>query len=454
MMKSQLSVGTLNYDVKSFIFLIFYLLGGGFFYIMIANILVPTVLPLIMNKFSASPTIIAIVIGSIPATLNMILNPILSTNSDRLRSKFGRRIPFLLFATPFVSIFLIMLGWIEEISTFLHGLSFFASTSVNVLAVVLVCVISILFQFFSLFIGSIYYYLLPDVVPHDYLGRFMAAVNLLMFGSSAIFNYFLMEYIKDYSNYIFTVIGVCFFFTFMLLCLKVKEGTYPDVVPLTDNKSTLWVRGSEWVIGYFRESFSNKFFVILFVGTALNQVSTICRMLFLVLFATDDLHLSEGQYGKIMGIASAASLIVIVAGGYIMDKLHPLRIYISSCILVALANILGYFWVSDYNSFMVIGILTTLVYAIQGVSFVPMLAALFPQERFGQYSSANAMLNSVIMMLMSGVGGMIIKYFGFRFLFIWDFVFTLFAFFAMMYVFVKWKRNHYQSPGVVQSESY
>ena len=105
------SVGTLHYTLGGVLAVCGWMLWGGFCYSMLAYVLVPTLLPLTLDSFHASGALIGLVVGSIPAAMNLVMNPILSTTSDRTRTKWGRRIPYLAFATPFVALFLILLGW-------------------------------------------------------------------------------------------------------------------------------------------------------------------------------------------------------------------------------------------------------------------------------------------------------------------------------------------------------
>jgi len=46
---------------------------------------------------------------TIPYAMNMVMTPIVSFSSDRYRSRWGRRIPFLIWPTPFIVLFLLLL---------------------------------------------------------------------------------------------------------------------------------------------------------------------------------------------------------------------------------------------------------------------------------------------------------------------------------------------------------
>ncbi|MGF0035689.1 MFS transporter [Victivallis vadensis] len=445
------AVGSLRYTLGGVLLVCSWLLWGGFCYSMLVYMLVPTLLPLTLDSFHASGALIGLVVGSIPAAMNFVMNPILSTTSDRLRSKWGRRIPYLAFATPLISLFVILLGWTREIAVLLNQ-SLLPHASPELLGLILVCVFAILFQFFNLIIGSIYYYIFADVIPHEFIGRFMAFLTLSMTASGFVFNYYLMEYALEYSAWVYTVIGILFAVSFAAMCFFVKEGEYPPPPRNQAAHEPFAKRMIGWIRLYFRQCYRNPFFLMLFLGTAMTQVSTVCRSIFNLLFATKELHLTEAQFGKIMGIGSLVSLGVVLLIGYLMDKLHPLRIFLWSGIPVILINLWGYFYAVDYASFFVVGIAVVIIYSIQGQSIVPMYIALFPPEKYGQFSSANMMINSLLVIIANWGGGLAIDRFGYRFIFIWDLFFTTVATGILIYVYIRWRQlgggKHYLAPEV------
>ncbi len=98
--------------------------------------------------------------------------------SDSHRGPLGRRIPFILYTIPFLCVFLILIGrrlW--PISGWLVQAGFIQGRDgrgvdphwrIRRGA----------FQFFNMFVASVYYYLFNDVVPRQFLGRFLAAFRL------------------------------------------------------------------------------------------------------------------------------------------------------------------------------------------------------------------------------------------------------------------------------------
>jgi MFS family permease len=133
-----------------------------------------------------------------------------------------------------------------------------------------------------------------------------------------------------------------------------------------------------------------------------------------------------------------------------MNKLKAIRIYIGSGYLIIALNIFGYFFVKDYITFYIVGVLIVIIYSIQNLCNVPMFADLFPKNKFGQFSSANAMINSLLMIVANFGGGLAIDYFGYRFIFIWDTIFTFLATIILLYVYFKWKRSNYSTDIIIQ----
>ena len=87
------------------------LIGIGAFGYFLMSSLVGAFLPVELEKMGASNTFIGIFITSIPYVLNMIITPVVSFQSDRLRTRLGRRMPYILCSAPFVTLFLILIGW-------------------------------------------------------------------------------------------------------------------------------------------------------------------------------------------------------------------------------------------------------------------------------------------------------------------------------------------------------
>ncbi|MBS1370961.1 MAG: MFS transporter [Lentisphaeria bacterium] len=435
------SVGTLRYTIFGLINLFIWMLWGDFCFTLMET-LIPSLLPIFMKNHGSSNLLIGLVVGSIPALLNFIINPVVSTYSDRTRTRWGRRIPYLLFASPFVTLFLILLGWSDQIGAFVNSAVLGGDYSTAGVILGCITVFAIGFQFFNMFVFSVFYYIFADVVPKQFMGRFMALFRMVGTVAGFIYQRYIFKHADTHMAWIFTGIAVIYLLAFLLMCFCVKEGEYPPPEPKKGNA----------IATYFRECFSLSFYRWFFLAMACNDASTVCRTMFNFLFANKSLGLDFEQYGNIMSINMVISFFLLIPMGFLVDWLYPLRTYIAGAFLVIAMNIFGFFFVQDYHTFFAVAILIAVVYVIQNASKLPMFVALLPGQKYGQFCSANAMVVSVFLIIANALGGWFIDLFGYRFIFVWDFLFTALGLVALLKVYSIWKqrggRSGYTAPMV------
>ena len=291
------------------------------------------------------------------------------------------------------------------------------------------------YSFFTMFVGSVYYYLYADVVPESLIGRFNSAFYLVGSGAGVFFNFAIRDYVTNYLPWIYTFVALVVFAGFMVMCLMIREGEYP---PVKEDLSPL-----KATFIYFRECFaSDTFYWWFFTATAMNEVSVLCRSLYNILFATQELHIAETSYFALMGYTGILSLVVLLPLGFLVDYFRPIRVYVTGMLLVIATNIYGFFFCHDYLTFVIISFSLTFVYCIQNASNLPLFIELLPKDRYGQFCSAQAIFRSVIMFLANAVAGVFILWMGsYRYMFVWDAVFTTLALGAVIMVFRGWYRN-------------
>lgn len=433
---------SLAYTKSGLIILFIWLLWGDFC-LTIMESCRPAIMPLMLRNHSVSNFTIGLLGGSIPALLNFVVNPIISTASDRTRTKYGRRIPYLLFSAPFVTIFLILLGWSEEIGQWLYVSCWGGVGSPALLIVILIGMFSIGYQFFDLFAGCVYYYIFADVVPQQFMGRFIGFFRITGSVAGLCFNLLVMPYIKLHIPLVCTIIGLIYLVGFSGMCLKVKEGDYPPPSPAPPG---LWGK----IDSYRKDCFNAPFWIILFLGLGFNYASTTCRSLFNLLYAVETLNMTTGQYGQIMAVGSIVSIVLAVPVGYLIDRYHPIRAYIAGAAAVIIVNAFGFYLVHDYPSFFVVSILLSMVYVVQIGARLPLAISLFPKSQFGQFSSACSMIKALMMVAANAGGGWFIDKLGYQYIFVWDLLFTLISFIILCWCYRRWHEyggdKNYQPP--------
>ena len=80
-------VGTLVYTRAALVNVFIWMLWGDFC-LQVMEAVIPRLVPLQLKAYGTSSAIIGLLVGSIPAGMNFVMNPIISTASDRHR---GRR---------------------------------------------------------------------------------------------------------------------------------------------------------------------------------------------------------------------------------------------------------------------------------------------------------------------------------------------------------------------------
>ena len=231
--KKRYSVGTLSYTLPGLIVLFSWLLWGDFMW-RLFEIVEPKLLPLLLKSHGATNSQISVIVNSVAMALNAICNPIISFRSDRTRTRWGRRRPYIMFTTPLVALFVAATPFTPRIFDFVTQWPFvqmlFSHSSVPGI-IVMFGIIVAGYQTFNMFVCSVYYYLIPDVVPPELIGRFGAMFRLAGTIASMIFNFFIFVSAQKYMTEFFVVIAVLYCVVMLIMCWRVKEGQYPPVPP-------------------------------------------------------------------------------------------------------------------------------------------------------------------------------------------------------------------------------
>ncbi len=117
------TAGSLTYTVGglALLMLMLLLLGGDFAWSMRERSVQP-LFQILLRKFEASDFLTSLLLGSIPACITVLVWPVVSVWSDRTRTRWGRRIPFLFFPTPFIFGAMVGLAYAPDLGVWLQHL--------------------------------------------------------------------------------------------------------------------------------------------------------------------------------------------------------------------------------------------------------------------------------------------------------------------------------------------
>lgn len=396
---SNYRVGTLRYTKAGLVWLFVWLLWGDFCFTLMETV-IPSILPLKLQALQAPSTLIAVLMTTLPNTLTVLVTPAVSFRSDRFRSRLGRRIPFLLIPTPFLALMLILLAYSESIGRWLSTVSWLVGPTITpaVLTLGVVSVLLVAFQFFNMFVQSIYFYLFNDVVPDGVMARFIALFRVVGTGTAALYHMFVFPHAQTHMREIFVAAAILYLIGFTTMCLMVREGQYPPPPPPVGGRSGFVAALKTYWVECFRNRFYLNFFLANMMWALAGSASA-----FTMLFALS-LGLTLTQLGQIAGWSAVVSTLLLYPAGMLSDRMHPVRVVL----LVAAAYVplyaiqLAYLFF-DFQPKIVLAItivlaaITIPIAAMWNSAELPMYMKLLPRERFGQFASANALVRSAAM---------------------------------------------------------
>ena len=459
----RFKVGTLVYTKAGLITAFLFLLWGDFCFTLMETV-VPTLMPLKFNAAGAPNWVLALVMATIPNIMTAGFNPLISVRSDRFRSKWGRRIPFLAGATPFLVLFLVLLGFADPIGAWVHGLVG-GRFSENAVLIFVISVFLICFQFFNLFITSVYYYLFNDVVPQAYLARFMALFRVVGSLAGVCYNKFVLKFADTHTDQIFIGAALLYFVAFVVMCWKVKEGSYPPPPPFEGPKPGFRAA----LRTYATECFSHRFYWYLFLANSCVAM-TWASGTFNLIYQTKYLGLDLAFIGNVGAACGVVAMCLYYPAGILADRVSPLRVLLAATTLQA---IIGPFIITfammrpSLTSetvmlcFVCVSAISLPINTLYHASELPTLMTIFPKSRYGQFCSANAIVRSVVLIGGGLLCGTMLDLVGklhpdpnycYRFLPVWNCFFQGSSAIFLFLLYREWKKRGgiagYRPPGV------
>lgn len=429
-------------------------LAGVFFWLLLGDFclhlmdmgVVPTLVPLQFEALGASKTTYNFVSGTLVNILYCVLVPVVSTWSDRTRTRIGRRRPFLLVTAPLIAVTLVLLGFSSKIGALLHASmpGVFGEASAAAVTLGLTVGLFVVFKLLDMFPQSIYYCLWPDVIPTEWLGTFGALFRVFYAGGSLTFNWFLIGKAKEHPEFIYCLSAGLYLVAFVLLCWRVKEPEYPPPQPATTVEgATFAQRTLALGASYMKECFSRGFYWKYFLAMALFQCAYqpfIGNLIFLGKEIYGDSKEGLERYGNVIGIKDIIWIGIYLALVPIMKKLHPLKAGLLGYGLMIVAALAGAAFVRDEQSFKIVTIVTFAAVGLYLVGTAALPARMLPKEKFGQFTSAGSIIFRLSVAIVSTPAGLLFQHFGTKLVFAWLLAFLLLGGVCIVLLYMDWKR--------------
>ena len=360
---------------------------------------------LLFQKFGASNFVSSLLIATLPYGLILLIGPIVSYRSDRYRSRWGRRIPFLAIHIPFVVLSMVAVAFSPVLGQGLHQLLGQSSPGLSTCTLIIIALGWGVFELATVVANAVFYGLINDVVPSSLLGRFYGVFRAISLIASILFNYFIFGKAEEHFPLVFLGIGLVYGLSFTMMCLKVKEGEYaPPPIPKAGG-------GNFFVAArtYFHECFSKPYYLWVFVSIALPWIAFIGVNHFSVYFAKS-LAMDMGFYGKCLALTYGCSLVLSYPLGMLADKFHPLRTSLVVISLYALVTAAGAIFSTNPQSFAVFFVLHGILSGAWFTSSASLPLRMFPKENFSQFYSALNMFIGLGIMTAGPIVGQLIDF--------------------------------------------
>ncbi|MBR7118675.1 MAG: MFS transporter [Lentisphaeria bacterium] len=448
--KKTWKIGTLTYTTAGVIALSFWMLWGDFVWSMKDRAIGPSS-TLLFKQIIDSEFLYGLIIIAFPNFTNIFLQPIIGFVSDRHRGRLGRRIPFILFTTPFIVTGLYGLGFTKMLGAWLHGVC--PDISLQTAMLIFFGISWVFLDFGTTLAGSLFNALANDVIPRELLGRFFGLFRLVSLGAGMIFHSFLIGIVETHTMWIFLGVGTLYGAGLLLLCFMVKEGKYPppaELPPLPNGKKRTVIQTvAVSAVTYFRQSFSLPYYRWFMVATTFASFSFMPINSFSLQYSKF-LEIPTATYGKYLVITYGCSLVLSYGLGVLADEFHPLRTGMAALLAHLVLMIGGYIFISK-STFALIFILHGVISGCY-ITFVASLSSkILPPALFAQFISAIGIFNSVMYMITGpAIGKLIDKLGDYRYTLLVGAGFTILGIALLYKVYLGFLRyggdNNYQAP--------
>ena len=432
-------VGTLTYTMGGLVALFAWLLLGDFSWSMRDRSVQPMA-QWFLGQLKVSGWLFGLIITSFPAFVGLVLGPIISVKSDRLRSRWGRRIPFLLVTTPIAAAGMIGLGCTPLVAEWARG----QWPDLPPLMVSLACfgLSWTAFEFATIAGQAVFGGLVNDVVPEPLLGRFFGLFRAVSLLGGIAFNKWLMGYTPTHFTVILLALGVFYGVSFLWVCFRIKEGEYPP--PVTEEpvaslaplaRKNFFHAANHEVRLYCRECFSNSYYVLVFLLMMTGAVASIPVNTYALLYA-ETLGVSMTTFGNGLALVYSISLVLSYFLGWLCDLFHPLRMVMVSLLLYLAAMIYGAIFSVGAEIFLVAWVAHGVISGCYFTTSASLGQRLFPREKFAQFASAAGIFNGIFCMAIAPLMGVLIDVTGkeYRHIFTVGAALTMLALLLSLYV--------------------
>lgn len=324
-------------------------------------------LPLFLKQFTNNAIILGL-LGSTHSVEGAIIQPIVGTLSDRHRSRWGRRRPFILLFMPISALFMAITPAA-------------AALPPNVRIAALVAAIFAFTVAFNIAFDP-YQALMPDITPVRQRGRVMAVWSLLgVLGQASIL---LIDIPITQKFYLVAAIMVV---STILACVFVPERPSNLDAGHDTKEKRDWRQLAHGIIS-LRQALKGLL-VFGITGTGIGAV-----LPFLTLFVQKITKCSDAAAQQMFMVLMLSTAITVIPCGWIADRIGARAMLIVGLLLIGIASLCG-LWVTSLTQIAIVLAIAGVGNAAQSAASYPLMTQLVPEEEIGWYTGLQTFMLSI-----------------------------------------------------------
>ncbi len=347
------------------------------------------VIPLYIKHFTNDARLQGLM-GSTHSFEGAVIQPIVGSASDRLRTPLGRRRPFILVFAPLSALLILLTPAAGRLVPhaalpFIVGAIFLFTVSFNIAE-------------------DPYKALMPDITPEKQRGKVSAVSQfVLVIGQAGL----LLLPLK--IEFKFTLTAILMLVTTLLTVWLVKEPAHP---PTSERHTPHLVALRQALVGLrtLRQAgwtLAGLFFAGLGIGAILP---------FLTTFVKTITKCTDQQAEMMFLVLMISTAVTILPFGWLTDRLGPKRVLMIGMAFILVAALNG-LWVATLPQIMVVLCLAGIGNAAQTASAYPLLTKVVPREEIGFYTGLQSTALSIATPLTAIITGELVNKGGYRLIF-------------------------------------
>lgn len=337
----------------------------------------------VLRNVGASDTGVAMLLSTVPALISLLLVPAIGMRSDRCRSPWGRRRPFLLASAPLGAVAMLCVAAAPTLAAATDGLLGTWSPGRKALDMGYFCLFWTVFEAAAMTTVALFSGLVNDVMPRGMLGRFYAAFRIVGLGVAIFFNMSLLALADAWLVELLVTIALVFGLSVPLMCLMVREGRYPapDPVPPAAHGHLRLARSQ------LAQCCAQRRHVWVFLAFMLAAVTFSPFNTFSQNYALA-LGLSKAELGTLTASAYGVSIVAAFGIGWLSDRIGSVRVAAATMGLYCAIALGGCLLVHGAAAFRCFYLAHVIVSGAYFTAAAAMPMDLFPRAEFVRYNSS------------------------------------------------------------------